>query len=50
MHRINDDFILMENNAKLHTAKLVKEYFHRVGVQAIDCPTRDPDLNHIDYL
>ena len=47
---VDSDFIFMDDNAKPHRAKIVKEYKERVGMKCLDWPARSPDLNPIEHL
>uniref|UniRef100_T1IAY8 Tc1-like transposase DDE domain-containing protein n=1 Tax=Rhodnius prolixus TaxID=13249 RepID=T1IAY8_RHOPR len=47
---IGDQFILMQDNARPHTARIVTEYLEQVGITVLDWLTRTPDMNPIDHL
>lgn len=46
----NADFVFQQDNASCHTAKRVKDWFGRNGVQVLDWPGNSPDLNPIENL
>jgi transposase len=43
-------FIFQQDNAKVHTANIVKEYFHKYKIAVMDWPVNSPDLNPIESL
>jgi transposase len=45
-----DGFIFMHDNARPHTARIVTDYLHDVGIDAMNWPARSPDLNPIEHL
>ena len=47
---IGENFQFMQDNAKPHTARLVQEYLHEVGITTMNWPARSPDLNPIEDL
>ena len=47
---IGDDFLLMEDNATPHTARITTTFLDDQGVDTIDWPARSPDLNPIENL
>uniref|UniRef100_T1I3P0 DDE_3 domain-containing protein n=1 Tax=Rhodnius prolixus TaxID=13249 RepID=T1I3P0_RHOPR len=47
---IGDQFILMQDNARPHTARIVTEYLEQVGITVLDWPARTPDMNHLEHL
>lgn len=49
-HFIGNDFVLMHDNARPHTARLVTEYLEAVGVRTLNWPACSPDLNPIEHL
>ena len=44
-----DDLIFMQDNAPIHTAKKVKEWFEERGIRVTDWPPYSPDLNPIEH-
>ncbi|GFU51185.1 transposable element Tcb2 transposase [Trichonephila clavipes] len=44
---IGNDFILMDDNARPHRARIVEEYH---GLERMEWPARFPDLNPIEHL
>ncbi|GFU44527.1 transposable element Tcb2 transposase [Trichonephila clavipes] len=47
---IGNDFILMDNNAPPHRARIVEEYLEDHGLERMEWPARSPDLNPIEHL
>jgi hypothetical protein len=46
---IGDDFILMDDNARPHRARIGNEYLQRETIERIDWPAKSPDLNPIEH-
>ncbi|GFV10606.1 transposable element Tcb2 transposase [Trichonephila clavipes] len=44
------EFILMDNNARPHSALLVDEFLESEDIRRMDWSARSPDLNHIEYV
>ena len=44
-----DELIFMQDNAPIHTAKKVKEWFEENGIDTTDWPLYSPDFNPIEY-
>ena len=42
--------VFMQDNAKIHTAKVVKEFFKEMGIPLTDWPPYSPDLNPIEHV
>jgi hypothetical protein len=42
--------ILMDDNARPHTANVVQEYLERQGITCSDWPARSPDLYPIEHV
>ncbi|GFU06150.1 transposable element Tcb2 transposase [Trichonephila clavipes] len=47
---IGNDFILIDNNARPHRARIVDEYLEDHGLERMEWPARSPDLNPIEHL
>ncbi|GFV19547.1 uncharacterized protein TNCV_4846941 [Trichonephila clavipes] len=47
---IGNDFILMDDNARPHRARIVEEYLEDHGLERMEWPARSPDLNPMDHL
>ncbi|GFV84531.1 transposable element Tcb2 transposase [Trichonephila clavipes] len=47
---IGNDFILMDDNARPHRARIVEEYLEDHGLERMEWPARSPDLNPIENL
>ncbi|GFU92723.1 transposable element Tc3 transposase [Trichonephila clavipes] len=47
---IGNDFILMDDNARPHQARIVEEYLEDHGLERMEWPARSPDLNPIEHL
>ena len=40
----------MQDNAPIHTARIIKKYFQDLGIEVLDWPLYSPDLNPIKHL
>lgn len=49
-HFIGDGFILMQDNARPHVARIVNEYLDEVDIERMVWPACSPDLNPIEHL
>ncbi|GFT68210.1 transposable element Tc3 transposase [Trichonephila clavipes] len=47
---IGNDFLLMDDNARPHRARIVEEYLEDHGLERMEWPARSPDLNPIEHL
>lgn len=47
---IGNDFILPQDNARPHTARIVREYLAETGITVMNWPARSLDLNPIEHL
>ncbi len=44
------DFVLMHDNARPHTARVVQDYLELEDIGVMEWPARSPDLNPIEHL
>lgn len=47
---IGSNFLFMHDNARPHTAAIVRQYLQEVNVPVMEWPARSPDLNPIEHL
>ncbi|GBL96397.1 hypothetical protein AVEN_43715-1 [Araneus ventricosus] len=47
---IGDDFLLQDDNAKLHRARIVDDYLQQETIQRMEWPARSPNLNPIEHV
>jgi hypothetical protein len=46
----DDGYIFMQDNAAIHTACKVRDWFTEKGITVIDYPSYSPDLNPIEHI
>ena len=47
---VGNNFVLMHDNARPHTARIVTDYLLAVGITCMDWPALSPDLNVIEHI
>ena len=47
---VGEDFVLMDNDACPHRARVVTEYLERKGIERMDWPARSADINPIEHV
>ncbi|KAI4894463.1 hypothetical protein NFI96_033307 [Prochilodus magdalenae] len=47
---VGPGFLLVHNNARLHVARVCRQFLENEGIDTIDWPTGSPDLNPIEHL
>ena len=47
---LGQNFLLVQDNARLHSARCIMQYLQEVGIRTLDWPTRSPDLNPIEHV
>ena len=47
---IGSQFILVDDNARPHRARVVEDYFQQEAIIHVDWPVRSPDLNPIEHV
>ena len=46
---VGEDFILMDDNARPHRARIIDQYLQQETIERMDWPARSPDLNPIEH-
>ena len=47
---VGPGFLLVQDNARPHVARVCRQFLDDEGIDAIDWPSRSPDLNPIENL
>uniref|UniRef100_A0A803J6K9 Tc1-like transposase DDE domain-containing protein n=1 Tax=Xenopus tropicalis TaxID=8364 RepID=A0A803J6K9_XENTR len=47
---VGPGFLLMQDNARPHVAGVCQQFLQDEGIDAMDWPTRSPDLNPTDHI
>jgi hypothetical protein len=47
---VGQNFILMQDNAKPHTAGITRDFLQESGIQVMEWPALSADLNPIEYV
>ena len=47
---VGQDFLLMDDNARPHRARVVTEYLEQEGIERMDWSARSPDINPIEHV
>ena len=47
---VGQDFLLMDDNAGPHRARVVTEYLEHEGIERMNWPARSPDINPIEHV
>ena len=47
---VGPNFLLMQDNARPHTARIVQNYLQEVGINTMDWPARSRDFNPTEHL
>jgi transposase len=46
---IGDNFLPMDDNARLHHSRVVYEYLQQETIECMEWPAKSPDLNSIEH-
>jgi len=49
-NNMEENFILMQDNARAHTARHTRDFLQRNNITVLDHPPLSPDLNPIEHL
>ncbi|CAF4918864.1 unnamed protein product [Pieris macdunnoughi] len=47
---VDEDFILMHDNARCHTARVTQQFLREVDLRTMDWPALSPDINPVEHL
>lgn len=47
---IGEEFLLMQDNARPHTAVMITQFLNDVGINRMPWPAKSPDMNPIEHL
>ncbi len=47
---LGQDFVLMHDNARPHTARVAQAYLEQEGIDVMEWSARSPDLNPMEHL
>ena len=47
---MGNDFVLQQDNCRIHVSKLMKEWMAKVNMTTLEWPARSPDLNLIENI
>ncbi|KFM63614.1 Transposable element Tcb2 transposase, partial [Stegodyphus mimosarum] len=47
---IGDAFLLQDDNARLHRARIINDYLQQKAIMSMEWPARSPDLNPIEHV
>ena len=47
---VGNGFLLMQDNARPHTTRIVRDYLNNANIPQMDWPPHSPDLNPIEHV